>query len=146
MKKYVLLALAFCAVFAAFNASHAAPALSAPAVAAYDELHQTEYFALGGVGFAGTTSQSELAFRELARDENGAAAFIALLDDQTTAKAGQLYALLGLQEANRAQFDARLPAFLADDSTVILFGGCLRMPVKVKDIAARFVQDEVARA
>lgn len=146
MKNFILLALTLCAVFAVRNTSQAAPELSAPAVAAYDKLHQTEIFALGGIGVAGTTSESELAFRQLARDENSAAAFVALLDDETTTKAGQLYALLGLREANRPQFEARLPAFLADDSKVTQFSGCLMMPVKVKEIAARFVKDETARA
>ena len=147
MKSFFLLCLALCAIFAARNTSRAAtPEPSAPAVAAYDQLHQTEVFALGGVGRAGTTSPSELAFREVVRDENGAAAWVALLDDETTTKAGKLYALLGLREANRAQFEARLPAFLTDDSKVTQFRGCLMMPVRVKEIAASFVQNEAARA
>ncbi len=159
MKSFILLALTLCVAFATINNGQAepfestapapslsqtdtsepnAPELSAPAVAAYDKLHQTEIFALGGIGVAGTTSESELAFRELASEPNAAAAFIALLDDETTAKAGQLYALLGLQKAKDAQFEARLPAFLADDSVVSQMSGCIMMTVKVKEIAARF--------
>lgn len=140
MKIFALLALAFCLTFAALNSSHAAPIeLSASARAAYDKLHQTEIFALGGVGYAATISESETAFRELQREPNAVAAFVALLDDETTTKVGQLYALLGLKEANDSQFEERLPAFLADDSTVTQMSGCIMMPVKVKEIAARFV-------
>jgi len=143
MKNFVLLALTF---FLALISVAAPPEVSAPAVAASDQLHQTETFALGGVGFAGTTSRGEIAFRTLQRDENSSAAFLALLDDETTTKAGQLYALLGLKEAKSAQFEARLPAFLADESTVTQLRGCILMPVKVKEIAARFAENVAPRA
>ena len=141
MKNFVLLALALCATFAAINNVRSAPSeLSAPAVAAYDGLHDAGVFALGGVGFNGTTSPGETAFRELQREPNAAAIFIALLDDETTTKAGQLYALLGLKRAEDAQFEARLPAFLADESSVTQFSGCIMMPVKAKTVAAGFVE------
>lgn len=140
MKIFALLALTFWLVFAAINTSQAAsPELSASARAAYDKLHQTEIFALGGVGIAGATSQGETAFREVQKDPNAVAAFVALLDDEMTPRAGQLYALLGLKEAKDTQFEERLPDFLADESTVTQFRGCIMMPVKVKEIAARFV-------
>lgn len=140
MKNFVLLALTFCVAFAAINTSHAAPPeLGAPAVAAYEELHQTEIFALGGVGIVGSTSHGETALRELQKEPNAVAAFVALLDDETTAKAGKLYALLGLKNAKDAQFAERLPAFLSDDSSVKTQRGCIRISVKVKEIAARFV-------
>ena len=140
MKQFALLALALCLTFASIHQIQAAPpAMSAPAVAAYDKLHQTETFALGGVGFAGTTSSGELAFRELQKEPDAAEIFTALLDDETTPKAAQLYALLGLRNANDAGFAERLPAFLEDDSTVSQMSGCILMPVKVKEIAASFV-------
>ncbi len=148
MKNFVLLLLALCAISAATLYSQAAPpAMSAAATAASAVLHETETYAIGGVGFGGATSPGETAFRELQRDPDSTAAFLALLDDETTAKAGQLYALLGLKIAKSAQFEARLPAFLVDESALYQFSGCILLPVKVKDIAARFVdKNEAARA
>lgn len=126
--------------FAAINNSQAAPPeLSDSARAPYDKLHQVEAFALGGVGVVGSTSPGETAFRKLQREPNVIAIFTALLDDETTGKGGQLYALLGLKEAKSAQFAERLPAFLQDDSTITQISGCIVMQVKVKEIAARFV-------
>lgn len=137
MKLLALLLLAFCLALPATAATP--PDIDAPAVAAYDQLHQTEVFALGGVGYSGATSPGEIAFRELQKEPDAAAFFVALLDDETAAKAGQLYALLGLKEARSAEFEARLPAFLEDDSPIFWRSGCMKMSVSVKTIAARFV-------
>ena len=143
MKIFALLALTLCLALTTIDSQSAAPELSAPAQTAYDKLHRTEIFALGGVGYAGTTSASELAYRELVKDNNAVAAFTALLDDESTTKEGQLYALLGLKEANDAQFEARLPTFLADDSTANEMSGCLMMPVKVRELAAQIAKRKV---
>lgn len=151
MKKFVLLAITLCATYSVINISHATPRhaappeLSAPAVAAYDKLHAATFFALGGVGIGGEISSNEIAFRELQSEPNAVASFFALLDDETTTKVGQLYALLGLKEAKSPEFEMRLPAFLADDSTVTQMSGCIRVPVKVKEIAARFVDKKRVR-
>ena len=140
MKVFVLLALTLCLSLAAIRTQAAAPELAAPAQTSYDKLHDAEFFALGGVGYAGTTSDNELAYRELAADPNAVAAFVALIDDESASKAGQLYALLGLQAAGDAQFEARLPAFLADDSPVTEMSGCILMPVKVSAIARQIAE------
>lgn len=147
VKISVLLGLAFTLAFALnSSASAAPPELDAPAQSAYDKLHETEIFARGGVGFAGVTSESETAFRALSRDENAVSAFVALLDDETATKAGQLYALLGLKQAGSAQFAQRLPAFEADESYVTEMSGCLMMPVKVREIASRFASANTKKA
>ena len=141
MKNFVLLALTLCAIFAAIPSGNAAPPeLSAPAVAAYDKLRVANVFALGGVGIVGATSQGETAFRELQREPNATEVFIALLDDPTASKAGQLYALFGLKEAKSAEFEVRLPAFLEDDALVETQSGCIRVSVEVKNVAARFAE------
>lgn len=142
MKKFVLLALiAACLSFSPPTSSHAEETrLAAPAQAAVATLHDAQFFALGGVGFAGRTSESELAFRELAKDANAQPTFLALINDETTSEAGRLYALLGLKQTDAAQYDAQLPAFLADKSPVSQMSGCLMMKVTVGAIAQQIAK------
>lgn len=144
MKKFIPFVLfAACLTFSPPTRSQAeATKLSAPMQAAADKLHNSSWFALGGVGFVGRTSESELAFRELAKDPNAESAFLALINDKTTSEAGRLYALLGLKYQNAPQYEAQLPAFLADESPVSQMSGCLMMKTKVREIAQQIAQRE----
>src|SRR5688572_16063527 len=84
--------------------------LSAADKDAFATLKSAKMFAIGGVGFAGTITDEEKAFRTLLKEKDAAARFVELLGDANME--GQLYALLGLKTANPAEFERRLPGYL----------------------------------
>ena len=51
---------------------------------AYDQLLSVQFFAFGGVGFAGTTSEGEKAFRAVAASTNALELFTAVLEHGNT--------------------------------------------------------------
>jgi hypothetical protein len=73
------------------------PVLDKPAQAAYYHVRDAPFFALGGVGIAGTISQEEKDLGLLLQHKGAGAAFEALLNDPGTTAEGKLYALPGLK-------------------------------------------------
>jgi len=84
--------------------------LSDTGTKAYDELRETETFAMGGTGYAGTTSKGELALRQLIKETNAKEALLQLIEDATPE--GGLYALVGLRGLDNEQFEAAAKTFL----------------------------------
>ena len=114
------------------------PAENAKHEAACAVLKGTAYFAIGGVGFAGTTSEGETALRTLLDQPRVEALFEALLNDKNTSSAGKLYALLGLKlrgQLQQTRFEQHLRAFLASKANVPIMRGCLRSSEPVADVA-----------
>lgn len=76
-------------------------------------------------------SPGETALRALAQNADAPALFERVLADKRTSKAGQLYALLGLQWTAPTQFEQRIGLFLRDQSAVEVwrYGFVYRVPV-----------------
>ena len=76
---------------------------------AYDTVKTAGMFTVGGVGYAGTRTPSELAFRELLKQPEPLVHCKKLLEEGTPA--GQMYGLLGLHLLDQDAFQAVLPRY-----------------------------------
>ena len=74
-----------------------------------DQLRSVAYFAFGGVGVAGTTSQGEVAFRQILQGPAANEKFLRLLE--TGNPQGKCYALVGLRATDMKRFEADVVAF-----------------------------------
>jgi len=126
----VFKAIAALAVWACFAPGHAAdaaaPGTSAPPAAAqqaYDRLIAVKQFAFGGVGFAGTTSEGEKAFRTILASPNALRLFrLALSKGSTEAK---LYALSGFRQLDQRSFDTESKALVEANPEATTMSGCI---------------------
>jgi hypothetical protein len=104
----------------------------------WNTLKTAQWFALGGIGVAGTTSKEEQAFRSLLHESNAAGKLKALLSEANLA--GQCYALLGLYTLHDAAYEESIGRYKASDARVKTVGGCMitEQPVSsiVSNIAA----------
>jgi hypothetical protein len=119
------------------------PAPTADSVAgtfsnACQELMTVNVFAFGGVGFAGTISQGEKAFRTLAADPDAVRLFRGILTHGSLA--GRLYALCGIRQLAPNDFPAL--AKHAPSGTVMRMTGCLAMEEKVSNLIAAIARGE----
>lgn len=80
-------------------------------------------FAFGGVGFAGTTSAGETAFREVMERKTAEADFVALLDSGNPQ--ARCYALVGLRLLNPTALGTQVKRFAKDKTTVSTMAGCM---------------------
>jgi hypothetical protein len=90
---------------------------------AYTTLKTAHYFALGGVGFAGTTSEGENALRILLKPKDAVPLFQKLLKEAN--REGQLYALLGLRLTNPTVFAREVTPFLSMQAKAHTMSGCI---------------------
>jgi hypothetical protein len=86
-------------------------------------LGKTSSFALGGVGVAGTMSAGERALREVLKEPDAVPRLERLLPDASPA--GQLYALLGLRDRDRATYQKALAKLRRNDAKVKTARGCM---------------------
>ena len=96
-----------------------------PRLAATDDwntLKAADWFALGGIGVAGTTSKEEIAFRSLLRESDAAKKFKTLLSNANLA--GQCYALLGLYILHDAAYEQNVAHYKSDNARVKTVAGC----------------------
>jgi hypothetical protein len=116
--------------------------MSAPAFAqegetdkqkAYATLKTVPYFAVGGVGFAGTTSQGEQALRALLKQKDAATVFKTLLKEAN--QEGRLYALLGLRLTNPTVFARDVTPFLSLKTKAHTMSGCIMCDQPVASLA-----------
>ena len=88
-------------------------------------LAKSKIFALGPVGYAGTTSHNELDLRSvLSLPKPEAIAILENLDASNNPQA-QAYALAGFRKLDRRRFLQLLPAALRSDITVETEQGCI---------------------
>lgn len=90
---------------------------------AMEELAAVDHFAFGGVGFAGTTSKGEIAFRKVMGDRAAREELLKTLEKGSAA--AQCYALAGLHAVDRASFDEKVKRFEKDSREVTTIGGCI---------------------
>lgn len=102
---------------------------------AYTTLMRARTFAIGGVGFAGTTSGPELALREVLKQPDAVATCQKLVATATVE--GQMYGLLGLKLSNDKAFAQALPRYKDSKTAVQVMSGCILGTDKVGEVAAR---------
>src|SRR5215213_4606168 len=76
--------------------------LSSAGQQAYQKLFKAEVFRLGGVGFAGVTSEEEIALRTPLKETAAVEALTSLVNSGSPE--GSLYGLLGLRQQDRAAY------------------------------------------
>ena len=97
-------------------------ALANPAVSG---LAQTQLFAIGGIGVAGSTSDGERDLRAVLDQPDAPALLHEILSRATPA--GQLYALLGLRLRDRSAYEQALPALRKRSDVISIARGCMLM-------------------
>jgi hypothetical protein len=93
------------------NADFDRKQLSLKGRVAYDRLYSACVFRIGGVGYAGVTSQEELALYDLLEDEHAIEALKSLVTAGTYE--GGLYGLLGLSLKNNGEFNRAVDIYKA---------------------------------
>jgi hypothetical protein len=89
----------------------------------WNTLKAAQWFALGGIGVAGTTSKEETAFRSLLHEPYAAGKLKALLSEANLA--GQCYALLGLYILHDAAYQENFARYKSSDARVKTVAGCM---------------------
>ena len=131
-------------------------ALTMPAVAqeraAFDSrqmaaitLRGAPFFAMSGVGYGGERSSGERALRDLARFEDAAVSFEAILADRNSSRAGRLYALLGLRWTNSTEWNQSIAPLLSDRNLVEIRAGCFVFELPVASIASEIERGKYQR-
>lgn len=111
---------------------------AAPETAALASLRSAEHFALGGVGFAGTTSEGEKAFRQVLARPDAVASFERLLTDPKAGNAARLYALLGLRWKDALPYKKVAADMRGRRSALVdTMAGCMAARETVAGVAAR---------
>jgi hypothetical protein len=99
-----------------------------------DQLRSISYFAFGGVGVAGTTSQGEMAFRQVLEGPSAGKNFLDLL--KTGNPQGKCYALAGLRASDSRLFEAEVAAFEKNQTPVETIGGCIALTLPMSSVVA----------
>lgn len=119
MRKYlpfaaIMIVLSFNLIQASQKSGFEFYALSMKGHTAYKKLLSASIFRVGGVGWAGVTSQEELALYDLLREEKAVEALNSLVRDATYE--GALYGLLGLSLTSVADFNRAVEVYKARDN------------------------------
>lgn len=150
--KFILVAILFlttgCRTHVATADSFDLSKLSEKGREAFWVVRETEIFALGGVGVAGTTSPVEKAVRVLVAEPNGAEALADLVDHATPE--GRLMALYGLRCVSPSSYRSKLAEIRAlpaparrgeghkiEPGYVKVMSGCEVMPERWADVLSR---------
>lgn len=102
---------------------------------AYQQLVSVRFFAFGGVGFAGTTSDAEKAFHAPAASTNALELFTAVLAHGNTE--ARLYALCGIRRLAPEKFEVLSRSVADGDLKVATMAGCEVMEELASSVAAR---------
>jgi len=89
----------------------------------WNTLKTAQWFALGGIGAAGTMSKEEGALRSLLHEPNAASKLKLLLSEGNLA--GQCYALLGLYVLRDAAYQENFARYKSSDARVKTVAGCM---------------------
>ncbi len=111
--------------------------------ATVQHLAKVHQFAIGGVGFAGQTSEGEKQFRLILQDAEAAAAFDDLYaHGNNEAKA---YALLGLHQLNPARFQEIYASLSNSGEELETMQGCIISKAKLKEVARQISEGGFSR-
>jgi hypothetical protein len=86
-------------------------------------LAAAEFFACGGVGYAGTTSEGEVAFKKIYAEKNNLEQFIVVYGRGTNA--ARMYALVAFHKLNRPLYDHIKNQYAESRIQVPVMIGCL---------------------
>jgi hypothetical protein len=109
-----------------------------PARQAFARLMAAEAFAIGPVGFAARTSETETAFRALLADAHAVDAFHQLIADAKPE--GRAYGLLGLYIKDRNDFEKEAARIrdASPEQRVQVMSGCVIMPEGMNELIGKF--------
>lgn len=107
---------------------------SAGEPAAVEKLAKTPLFAFGGIGFAGTTSDGEIAFHKVFASESAEGDFLHLLKSGNSQ--ANCYALVGLRLKNRAVYQEQVTAFISSKRVVQTCAGCVMAKLPMSSVVA----------
>ena len=113
---------------------HVAAAFGLSSTEDWNTLKAAQWFALGGIGVAGTTSKEERAFRSVLHEPNATGKLKALLSEGNLA--GQCYALLGLYVLHDAAYQENIDRYKSSDARVKTVGGCTIMEQPVSNVVS----------
>lgn len=100
----------------------------------FQKLENTPLFAFGGIGFAGTTSEGELAFHEVLISQSAENDFRRLLKSGNAP--AKCYALVGLRLKNRAAFDKHVKLLITSKEEVQTCSGCIKSKMSMSYLVA----------
>ena len=136
-------ALLFVAVFLpvlawAGDSEHASDKLAREA---YGTVKTAKSFTVGGVGYSGSPSKQETAFRQLLKQSDPIVQCQKLLAEATPA--GQLYGLLGLHLLDPKAFQAALHRYKDATTEIETMNGCLISHTTVAKLAKQIEKGEL---
>lgn len=102
--------------------------------AAFSRLEKTPIFAFGGIGFAGTTSEGEIAFHAIFTSASAESDCLRLL--KTGNAQAKCYALVGLRLKDRARFSEQVKPLISSKEEVQTCAGCTMMKQRISSILA----------
>ena len=91
-------------------------------------------FAFGGIGVAGTTSEGEVAFRELYNRPSAKEDFLKLLNSGSPQ--AKCYALVALRSLNSQTYSSKIEEYKKDKTKVTTIGGCVIAVFPMSSVAA----------
>lgn len=100
---------------------------------AYKLVKTANKYSIGGVGVAGTISESEKGFRVILASPDAASQFEKLMSEATPS--GQLYALLGLKAKDTSAYQAALKTLESAKTKVTVTAGCEIYETTVAEVA-----------
>lgn len=106
----------------------------AAALPAEHALAKAEWFAVGGIGYAGTTSPEEKTFRGLLQQPDAVSALKELL--RSGNGPAQCYALLGLRLLHDPAYQENIARYKAAKAQIKTVSGCIVMEQPVSNIVA----------
>jgi len=87
-------------------------------------LAEVEFFACGGIGFGGTTSAGETAFKKIYAEKNNLEQFVVVYGRGTNA--ARMYALVAFYKLNRPLYDHLKTHYEKSELEVTMMMGCDR--------------------
>ena len=100
----------------------------------FETLQRIRVFAFGGVGYAGTTSDGEVALRSVLTNNNALEIFAVILTNGSTE--AKLYALCGIRKLSPADFDGEVRK-LETNAPVSTMHGCIMRNERAADVLVR---------
>ncbi len=118
-----------------YAAEPAAPAKAQTPQQACQQLLSVGTFALGGVGFVGTTSEGEKAYRTIVNSKDSLALFRSVLKNGSAE--AKLYALCGIRRLAPESYNAEAKALIAANPKVRTVSGCIVMEEPAANVVKR---------
>lgn len=114
--------------------------------AAAHRLNSVRIFAFGGVGFAGTPSQGEVAYNAILSAPKGHAIDLLLHAWQAGTPEAKAYALTGMKHLSDYQFHQLATEARTSKQSVITMHGCIVSKTTLAQIAADLLNTQASRS